>query len=115
MKVTKLVNLGLSLSLALSSTGVAAMAAETTTDSSVNVVEAEDAGFKEIYENYWFIHSSIGIAPTVAAETVYVVQDGDCLSKIAAAYGTTWQELAQYNNLENPDVLAIGDQIRIPA
>ena len=116
MKVMKLVNLGVSLSVALGSTGVAAMAAEEeTTDASVKVVESVNTGFKEIDQNYWFIHSSVGVPPVVPPYSVYIVQDGDNLSKIAADYGTTWQALAEYNNLEDPDVLAIGDEIRIPA
>lgn len=46
---------------------------------------------------------------------VYVVQPGDTLSHIAQRYGTTWQALAQYNNLANPSLIRVGQQIRIPA
>lgn len=46
---------------------------------------------------------------------VYVVQPGDTLSHIAQRYGTTWQALAQYNNLANPSLIRPGQQIRIPS
>ena len=36
------------------------------------------------------------------SETVYTVKSGDTLSKIASAYGTTYQALAAYNGIANP-------------
>lgn len=57
-------------------------------------------------------------APTPAAnkteETVYVVQKGDTLSGIAKRYGTTYQKLAEYNGIANPNIINIGQKIRIP-
>ncbi len=49
-----------------------------------------------------------------AGESVYTVKKGDTLSKIAARYGTTWRELARYNNISNPDRIYPGQQLRIP-
>ena len=46
--------------------------------------------------------------------TVYTVQAGDTLSKIAAKYNTTYQKLAQYNNISNPNVISVGQKIKIP-
>ncbi|HBJ2621350.1 TPA: 5'-nucleotidase C-terminal domain-containing protein [Clostridium botulinum] len=51
----------------------------------------------------------------VKTETVYTVIAGDNLTKIARRNNTTWQTLAQYNNLQNPDLIYVGDQIKIPA
>ena len=53
--------------------------------------------------------------PTTATETVYTVKSGDTLSGIAAKYGTTYQELAAYNGISNPNLIRVGQQIRIPA
>lgn len=55
--------------------------------------------------------------PQVSAktETVYTVIAGDNLTKIARINNTTWQTLAEYNNLQNPDLIYVGDQIKIPA
>ena len=46
--------------------------------------------------------------------TVYIVKKGDTLSEIADMYGTTYQELARYNNIENPNLIYPGQEIRIP-
>jgi len=48
------------------------------------------------------------------AEQVYTVRAGDTLSKIAAKYGTTYQKLASYNGIANPNKINIGQKIRIP-
>ena len=47
-------------------------------------------------------------------EIVYVVQSGDTLTKIANKYNTTWKELAEYNNLKDPGLINVGQEIRIP-
>ena len=52
---------------------------------------------------------------TPSNETVYVVKSGDSLSVIAAKYGMTYQELAKYNNISNPNVIKIGQKIKIPS
>lgn len=48
------------------------------------------------------------------SSTVYIVQKGDTLSKIAAKYGTTYQKLAEYNGITNPSVITVGQKIKIP-
>ena len=48
------------------------------------------------------------------AETVYTVKSGDTLSKIASKYGTTYQKLASYNGIANPNIISVGQKIKIP-
>lgn len=48
-------------------------------------------------------------------ETVYTVKRGDTLSKIAAEFGTTYQKIADYNGIDNPNVIRVGQKIKIPA
>ncbi len=43
----------------------------------------------------------------------YVVQAGDTLSAIAQKYGTTYQELARINNISNPNLIYVGQVIKI--
>ncbi len=50
-----------------------------------------------------------------ASDTVYTVKSGDTLSKIASAYGTTYQALAAYNGIANPNVIYVGQKIKIPS
>lgn len=44
------------------------------------------------------------VEPTPSGYT-YIVKKGDTLSGIASKYGTTWQELASYNGISNPDLI----------
>lgn len=48
------------------------------------------------------------------SDTYYTVKSGDTLSSIAAKYGTTYQKLAQYNNISNPNIITVGQKIKIP-
>lgn len=48
------------------------------------------------------------------SETVYTVKKGDTLIKIASKYGSTYQKLAEYNGIKNPDVIKVGQKIKIP-
>lgn len=45
--------------------------------------------------------------------TTYIVQAGDTLSAIAQKYGTTYQELARINNIANPNLIHVGQVIKI--
>ena len=53
-------------------------------------------------------------AQPATGETVYTVQKGDTLSKIATKYGTTYQKLAEYNGIANPNIISVGQKIKIP-
>lgn len=48
------------------------------------------------------------------ADTAYTVKSGDALWKIAQKYKTTWKALADYNKLENPDLIYAGQKLSIP-
>jgi predicted chitinase len=41
------------------------------------------------------------------------VHNGDTLSAIASRHGTTWQNLQKLNNLRNPNVILVGQRLRI--
>lgn len=45
----------------------------------------------------------------------YTVKSGDTLSGIASKYGTTYQKLAEYNNISNPNKINVGQVIKIPS
>ncbi len=42
------------------------------------------------------------------------VLDGDTLSDVAVRHGVAWHELVRLNNLENPDLIVPGQELRIP-
>lgn len=50
-----------------------------------------------------------------SGDIVYTVVKGDTLSGIAAKYGTTYQKLAEYNGISNPNVISVGQKIKIPS
>lgn len=50
----------------------------------------------------------------VSTDEIYVVKSGDTLSGIASKYGTTYQKLAAYNNISNPNKISVGQKIKIP-
>lgn len=50
-------------------------------------------------------------SPTPAT---YTVQSGDTLSGIAGANGTTWQELAELNQIDDPRRLRVGQVLKLP-
>ncbi|MDU2288489.1 MAG: LysM peptidoglycan-binding domain-containing protein [Clostridium celatum] len=46
--------------------------------------------------------------------TTYIVQSGDTLSGIALRFGTTVQELVQLNNIANPNLIYVGEVLKLP-
>jgi LysM repeat protein len=69
-------------------------------------VHAEDSPSSQAQEPS---HSQASQADT------YTVKSGDSLSKIAAAHGTTWQQLYQANSstVDNPDLIYPGQQLTL--
>jgi hypothetical protein len=57
---------------------------------------------------------SVMIATPAATLEIYIVKPGDTLSEIALLYGTTVDALAAANNIENVDLILIGQQLIIP-
>ena len=51
---------------------------------------------------------------SVAAENVYVVKTGDSLSKIAAAHGVNSRELAELNQITDPNKIRINQKLILP-
>lgn len=49
----------------------------------------------------------------IPTETIYVVQKGDSLIKIANKYNTTYQTLAKLNNIKNPNLIRVGQKLKI--
>ena len=52
-------------------------------------------------------------APKPATKLYYTVRGGDTLSGIAARYKTTYQKLAKLNGIKNPNVISVGQKIRV--
>lgn len=82
-------------------------------------------------ETYYGIARKLGIPATVLVGLNYNVpldigtvltlpfkehhvRYGQTLFFIARLYGTTWQKVAAYNNLQDPNMINVGDVLRIP-
>ncbi|ONI68350.1 transglycosylase [Kribbella sp. ALI-6-A] len=62
--------------------------------------------------------AGLGVGITAAGAgaafaTDYTVKPGDTLSEIAQANGTDWRQLAQLNDLANPDLILIGQTLEL--
>jgi lipoprotein NlpD len=54
-------------------------------------------------------------APTPVAEGLYVVKKGDTLYSIALENGADYREVAQWNNLDDPTRILVGQVLRVRA
>lgn len=52
--------------------------------------------------------------PENGSVSTYTVKAKDTLSKIAAQYGTTVQKIASLNNIKNPDIIYVGQILKLP-
>ncbi len=52
--------------------------------------------------------------PVGTGETIHVVQPGENLYQIGLLYGLTWQAIAEYNGITNPDAIDVGQELKIP-
>lgn len=52
-------------------------------------------------------------APVIEANFVYTVKPGDTLSKIALEYNTTVERLVEDNNIENKNLIYVGDKLKV--
>ena len=53
-------------------------------------------------------------APATSSGQTYTVQAGDTLSAIAARFGTTVDAIAAANDITDPDVIGVGQVLKIP-
>ena len=60
----------------------------------------------------------VDIAPvemSAAATEIYLVQKGDMISQLAIDFDTSSARLIEMNNIKNPDVLYVGQKLKVPA
>ena len=60
------------------------------------------------------VESENGLAESKASVTIYSVDKGDTLWNLAKKYNTTIEELVKINDIEDPDVIIVGQKLIIP-
>ena len=60
------------------------------------------------------VNRRLGMKNDKPSTSAYVVKQGDTLSAIARKYNTTYQVLAEYNSISNPNLIYPGQVIKIP-
>ena len=76
--------------------------------------EARKINLGELYSEVQAKVNEILKAENVHHEdTTYTVKRGDTLSAIAKKYNTTYQEIAKKNNISNPNLIYVGQKLKI--
>lgn len=60
------------------------------------------------------VASAFAKSPCSSGDHVYTVVSGDTLGGIATRYHTTWQRLASYNHIANPNLIYVHQTVCIP-
>jgi hypothetical protein len=62
-----------------------------------------------------FIKVQRGVSGNPPARKTHTVRSGETLSSIAAKYGTTWQKVAEWSKIKDPDLIQVGDVLYVSA
>lgn len=61
-----------------------------------------------------YLHEgAVSVAPPPPQPVYYVIKSGDNLSKIAKNYGTTVNQITAWNGIKNPNIIKVGQKIRV--
>lgn len=71
------------------------------------------AAIQKIVNNSLVPKTGMTTTPAKPQTIVYTVKKDDTLSAIAKRYGTTYQQLAKINNISNPNLIRVGQKIKI--
>ena len=66
-----------------------------------------------IYVGQTLVIETVRYDVHATGKTIYLVRFGDTLSEIAQKYGTTVNELVRLNNIQNPNLIYVGEKIII--
>ncbi|MBE2201620.1 MAG: LysM peptidoglycan-binding domain-containing protein [Anaerolinea sp.] len=90
-------------------------------DDSPRVVETPDPGLPPTWTpqatvdgGHIYSQGEGGQAAVSGTRFLYTVQRGDTLGKIATQYGVSVADLARINNIQNVNVIKVGQQLIIP-
>jgi len=70
-------------------------------------------GMTRIGKSAWLNPSKFDMLSDKPVVVYYKVKKGDTLSKIAKKYKTTVKQLCKWNNIKNPNVIKVGQKLRV--
>ena len=70
-------------------------------------------GMTRIGKDAWLNPEKYDMLPDKPVEVYYTVKKGDTLTKIAKKYKTTVKQLCKWNNIKNPNVIKVGQKLRV--
>ena len=76
-------------------------------------VEAED-NLQKALEKVGGTHTAAPTATPTPTPVIYTVQPGDVLSAIADRFGVLVEDIVAANDIADPDILAVGEELQIP-
>lgn len=79
-----------------------------------NYGELAEATARALCEHYGYTYGGKSETPVQGGADTYTVQSGDTLTYIARKYGLTYQEIADYNGIKDPNRIYTGQVIKIP-
>lgn len=66
-----------------------------------------------LVRNCWCAYVPSSDKKAESTTITYTVKKGDTLSSIAKKYGTTYQKIAKDNGIKNPNVISVGQKLKI--
>lgn len=84
----------------------------------LNVIDNDPEKLANLFNNFWAVPGMVSAGAALqeyqkGGETDYIVEKGDTLSKIALENNTTVNKLASINNIQNPDLILIGQKLKL--
>ena len=81
-------------------------------DERVKLDEEELGGAAGGKSDKWYDYSH-GTIKSCGDYVIYTVANGDVLTALAVRFGVTVPQICQWNNITNPDVIYVGQQLTI--
>ena len=70
-------------------------------------------GMTRIGKSTWLNPAKFDVIPDKPVVVYYTVKKGDTLTAIAKKYKTTVKQLCKWNNIKNPNLIRVGQKLRV--
>lgn len=77
------------------------------------ILKTKGYAFGSAYHFQGFIYNPVVFDEGQPKKVYYLVRKGDTLSSIAKKYKTTVKQLVKWNNIKNPNIIKVGQKLRV--